>query len=178
MKNVLLLSTIAIHLSGVVVSVHAIGLKGRGFKPSQGDEFLRAIKVHSTPYFGWKVKPEDPCPTILWVVKRSVDITQILICKILTPSSIPPTCSQMSLLVGLPESSGGQVRSFIQPVSLSPWLAFSHIIQGMNNRLGGGRGSEMSHPINMINQAPKQKLVFKNTLNAELNVRLDYDNSC
>jgi hypothetical protein len=84
----------------------------------------------------------------------------------------------MSLLVGLPESSGGQVRSFIQPASLSPWLSFSHIIQGMNNRLGGGRGSEMSHPINMINQAPKQKLVFKNTLNAELNVRLDYDNSC
>jgi hypothetical protein len=26
--------------------------------------------------------------------------------------SIPPTCFQMTLLVGLPESSGGQVKSF------------------------------------------------------------------
>jgi hypothetical protein len=37
---------------------------------------------------------------------------EILIRKILTHSSIPPTRFKMSLLVRLPESSGGRVRSF------------------------------------------------------------------
>jgi hypothetical protein len=39
--------------------------KGRGFKPDGGDEFLRAIKIRSTPSFGWKVKPSVPCRKIL-----------------------------------------------------------------------------------------------------------------
>jgi hypothetical protein len=42
-----------------VVSVLATGLKGHGFKPSQGDGILRAIKIRSTPSFGWEVKPHD-----------------------------------------------------------------------------------------------------------------------
>jgi hypothetical protein len=42
-------------LGGVVVSVLATGPKGCGFEPSQGDGFLRAIKIRSTP-FGWEVK--------------------------------------------------------------------------------------------------------------------------
>jgi hypothetical protein len=40
-------------LGGVVISVLAAGPKGRGFKPGRGDEFLRAIKIRSTPSFGW-----------------------------------------------------------------------------------------------------------------------------
>jgi hypothetical protein len=37
-------------LGGVVVSVLATGPKGcAGSKPGQGDEFLRAIKIRSTP---------------------------------------------------------------------------------------------------------------------------------
>jgi hypothetical protein len=44
-----------------VVSVLAIGRKGPGFEPDQGARFLRAIKVRSTPFFGWKVKPEVLC---------------------------------------------------------------------------------------------------------------------
>jgi hypothetical protein len=47
-------------LGGVVVSVLATGPKGRGFKPGQGDGFLRAVKIHSTPFFGWEVKREGP----------------------------------------------------------------------------------------------------------------------
>jgi hypothetical protein len=39
-------------LDGVVVSVLAAGPKGCGFEPGQGDGFLRAIKIRSTPYFG------------------------------------------------------------------------------------------------------------------------------
>jgi hypothetical protein len=36
-------------LGGVVVSVLATGPKGCGFEPGQGDGFLRAIKISSTP---------------------------------------------------------------------------------------------------------------------------------
>jgi hypothetical protein len=53
----------------VVVSVLATGTKGCGFKPGQGDGFLRAIKIHSTPSFRWEVKPEVPCHKILQHVK-------------------------------------------------------------------------------------------------------------
>jgi hypothetical protein len=52
-----------------VVGVLATGPKGHEFKPGRDDGFLRAIKVHSTPSFGWEVKPEVPCRKILWHVK-------------------------------------------------------------------------------------------------------------
>jgi hypothetical protein len=56
-------------LGGIVVSVLAAGLKGRRLKPGQGDGFLSVIKIHSTPSFGWEVKPEVSCRKILWHVK-------------------------------------------------------------------------------------------------------------
>jgi hypothetical protein len=52
-----------------VVSVLATGPKGSGFKPGQGEGFLRAIKISSTPSFGWEVKPEFSCRKILPLVK-------------------------------------------------------------------------------------------------------------
>jgi hypothetical protein len=52
-----------------VVSVLATGPKDRGFKPGRGDGFLRAIKIRSTPSFGWEVKPEVSCRKILRLVK-------------------------------------------------------------------------------------------------------------
>jgi hypothetical protein len=36
-------------LGGAVVNVLATGPKGCGFEPGQGDGFLRAIKIRSTP---------------------------------------------------------------------------------------------------------------------------------
>jgi hypothetical protein len=42
-------------LSGVVISVLATGPKGLGFKPGRGNGFLRAIKIRSTPSFGWEM---------------------------------------------------------------------------------------------------------------------------
>jgi hypothetical protein len=92
---------VACRLGGV--SVLVTGPKGHGFNPSRGYGFLRAIKIRSTPSFGWEVKLEAPC-RILRRLKRSLHLSQILICKILTSSSIPPTHSQLSLLVGLPDS--------------------------------------------------------------------------
>jgi hypothetical protein len=52
-----------------VVSVLATGPEGRGFEPGQGDGVLRAIRIRSTPPFGWEVKLEVPCRKILWHVK-------------------------------------------------------------------------------------------------------------
>jgi hypothetical protein len=52
-------------LGGVVVSVLATRPKGYEFEPGQDDGFLRAIKIHSTPSFGWEVKLEVPCHEIL-----------------------------------------------------------------------------------------------------------------
>jgi hypothetical protein len=43
-----------------VVSVIASGPKVREFEHGQGDGFLRAIKIRSTPSFGWEVKREGP----------------------------------------------------------------------------------------------------------------------
>jgi hypothetical protein len=57
-------------LGGVVVSVLATGPYGRWLKPGRGDGFLRAIKIRSTPSFGWSVKPEVPCRKILRHVKN------------------------------------------------------------------------------------------------------------
>jgi hypothetical protein len=56
-------------LGGVVVSVLTTGPKGRGSEHGQGDGLLRAIKIRSTPSFGWEVKPEVPCRKILRHVK-------------------------------------------------------------------------------------------------------------
>jgi hypothetical protein len=43
--------------------------KGHGFKPGRGDGFLREIKILSTTFFGWEVKPEVPRRKILQHVK-------------------------------------------------------------------------------------------------------------
>jgi hypothetical protein len=48
-----------------VVSVLATGPKGCGSESGQGDGFFRAIKIRSTPSFGWEVKPEVPRRKIL-----------------------------------------------------------------------------------------------------------------
>jgi hypothetical protein len=57
-----------------VVSVLATEPKGRRFEPKQGDVFLRAIKIRSTPSFGWEVKPEVPCRKILRHVKGPLEL--------------------------------------------------------------------------------------------------------
>jgi hypothetical protein len=58
-----------VRLRGIVVSVLVTLPKGRGFEPGQGDGFLRAIKIRSTPSFGWEVKPEVPRRKVLRHVK-------------------------------------------------------------------------------------------------------------
>jgi hypothetical protein len=75
--------------------VLATGPKSRRFESSQGDEFLRMIKIHSTPSFGWEVKPK--------------------VTLLLRPFLL--LAPEMSLLTGLlkhwwlPECCGRQVRS-------------------------------------------------------------------
>jgi hypothetical protein len=116
-------------LGDVVVSVLAIGPKGRGFNPGRGDGFLRAIQIRSTPSFGREVKPEVPCRKIILHVKLSVDVSKILNTQN-SHSFVNSSYSlQVSLLVGLPASSGRQVRNCPQLVSSSPQLS-THIHPG------------------------------------------------
>jgi flagellar biosynthesis protein FlhB len=60
-----------IFLSGLVVSVVAVGPSVRGLNPAEGDEFLRVITIRSTPSFG-EVKPWAACRKILQHVKKSL----------------------------------------------------------------------------------------------------------
>jgi hypothetical protein len=48
--------------------------KVRGFKPSRGDGFLRAIKIRSAPFFGGEVKAEAPCRKILQHVTNQLQV--------------------------------------------------------------------------------------------------------
>jgi hypothetical protein len=45
---------------GVMDSVLVIRPKVRGFKPGGGNEFVRAIKIRNTPFFGGEFKSETP----------------------------------------------------------------------------------------------------------------------
>jgi hypothetical protein len=80
-------------IGGVVVSVLATGPKVCRFELSQGNGFLRATKICSTPSFGWEVKLEVPCHEILQHVKISWSPTwtERLNFHFLRP---PPTCSR------------------------------------------------------------------------------------
>jgi hypothetical protein len=59
-NNIRFLSPFQGCLGGVVVNVLATGPKDCGFKPGQGDRFLRAIKIHSTPSFRMGSKARGP----------------------------------------------------------------------------------------------------------------------
>jgi hypothetical protein len=83
-------------LGGLVVIALSIGPKIRGLKPGRGDGFLSAIKIRSTHSFGEEVMPPGPC--------RNISCGKAKFSFLLP---IPPACYQMTLLVGLPESSRG-----------------------------------------------------------------------
>jgi hypothetical protein len=108
------------HLGAVVVSVLATGPKGRGFRPGRGDGFLRAIKIRSTHFFGWEVKPEVLCRNGMLKIPWDISYTSMQNSHSSCSSSYLP---KMSLLVGLPESSGGRVRSYPERASSLPSLS-------------------------------------------------------
>jgi hypothetical protein len=54
-----------------MANVLAIVRKVCGFNPSRGDGFLRAIKIRSTPSFGWEVKPLAPSKILRHVIITS-----------------------------------------------------------------------------------------------------------
>jgi hypothetical protein len=92
-------------------------LKVRGFKPGQGDKIRSAS-------FGGEVKPEAPRRKILRHVKKSLAST-FARPNSLFPSHIPPACYRMTLLVGMPDSSGGRI-SFPLSISFHHGSPFSY----------------------------------------------------
>jgi hypothetical protein len=105
----------ASRLRGVVVSVLDTGPNDRGFKAGRGDGFLRAIKIRSTPSFGWEVKPVVPCRKIRFYgmlkIPCGISDTDRQNSHSFANSSYFP---QMSLPVGLPQSSGVRARIYPQ----------------------------------------------------------------
>jgi hypothetical protein len=97
-----------------MVSVLAIRPKIRGFKPGRGCEFLRVIKIHCSPSFGREVKPLVSCREILRHVKMACKYEEKYFARPNPsfPSTVPPVCYQMTLLIGLPEISGARIRNF------------------------------------------------------------------
>jgi hypothetical protein len=57
-----------------VDSVLTTGPKVAGLNPAEVKDFSKVIKIHSTLYFGWEVKPEVPCYNILWHVKNHLQV--------------------------------------------------------------------------------------------------------
>jgi hypothetical protein len=62
---VALVTTGNVSFGGLVVIVLAIGLSSAGSNPAEYNIFLRAIKIHSTTFFGGKVNPSFPHRKIL-----------------------------------------------------------------------------------------------------------------
>jgi hypothetical protein len=107
-------------LGGAVVNMLAIGPMGRGFEPSQGDGFLRAIKIHSTPAFELEIKPDVPCRKILRHVKDFLKSHGGGYTKFSFPSSILLLAPEMSLLTGPPDSTGGCQNALVDELGVSP----------------------------------------------------------
>jgi hypothetical protein len=81
-----------------VVSVLATRPKGYGFEPGQGDGFLRAIVIRSTPSFGWEIKLEISSRKILRHVKDLLKSQGDGETKFTFPSAIFLLPSDMSLV--------------------------------------------------------------------------------
>jgi hypothetical protein len=120
-----------------MVNVLVIRPKDHGFKPGQGDGFLRAIKYSSTPSFRGEVKLEAPCYKILRHVKSHLQVWTKILCK--AKFIIPSACCHMTVLVGLSVSSGGRIESFPLSTSFHHGSPCSYITLGMDS----GCSSEM-----------------------------------
>jgi hypothetical protein len=98
-------------LHDLMLSVLAIEPKVHGFEPGQDAIFFREIKIHITPSFRVKVKPEAPCCKIL----RHVNIT----CKYKQKYFSKPNSHYFCLFLLLATrllcwySAGGQISSFL-----------------------------------------------------------------
>jgi hypothetical protein len=96
----------------------AIGPMVRGFKPGRGDGFLKATKIRNTPSFGEDVKPKAPWHKIIRHVIIHLQVWTEIVRKVkfLSLSPFLLLCCQMSLLVGMTESSGGRVLYHLGPL--------------------------------------------------------------
>jgi hypothetical protein len=110
-------------LGGVMGRVLDIGPKFQRVQIRPGDRFLRVIKVHSTPSIGGKVMTWVPCWNTWRYVKQHLQVwtdeRRKANYSFLSP--ISPACYKITVLIGLPETSGGRVRSFLLSTS-----AFQH----------------------------------------------------
>jgi hypothetical protein len=90
-----------------VVSVLAIGLMVRGFKPVRGRWILKDDKIHSKPSFGAEVKPLAHVVRFCGLLKNPSKY-EILHKAKLVIFLVSSSCfAARWLLIGFPETSGG-----------------------------------------------------------------------
>jgi hypothetical protein len=110
--------------------------------PTDGDGFLRAIEIRSTPSFGGKVKSSAPCRKILWYVKNTFELLTIhyFLRELLL------LCFYFILLVGSPEL--WWTNQEFSPVDIiPPWFSI-FITCGIGLLVAAVQ--TWSHPIGMI----------------------------
>jgi hypothetical protein len=61
---------VKVAVSGLVVSVLAVGSRFAGSNPGKDDGSLRVIKIRTTTSFRGEVKPLIQCCKLLWHVKE------------------------------------------------------------------------------------------------------------
>jgi hypothetical protein len=106
---------------GLMVSVFVIGPNVRGFKALRGRKvfrgelFLRAIKHHITTFFRVEVKLSAHVVRLYGKLQNLSMYERDQIHHFL--GQLLLLCYLMTLILGLPESSGGQIGSFLLSIS-------------------------------------------------------------
>jgi hypothetical protein len=133
-----------IHVASGAVVVTCLLLDQRfaGSNPADGDGFLMAIKFRSVTSIGGEVKPSAPCKILRHVniaAEFEIHTSSAKFSMFLSRSSCFVT---RLLLVILPVSSGGRMRSFSVSTSFCRGSSCSYIAWRMKYRPLGGRSSE------------------------------------
>jgi hypothetical protein len=75
--------------------------------------FLKATEVRSTTFFGGEISPAVPYRIIVWHFKEPHEYERdTSLARFISFVMFPLICYKMTLLVGLPENSGGRIKSF------------------------------------------------------------------
>jgi hypothetical protein len=132
-------------LRGVMISMPAIRPKFCRFKPARHDGIFMGDKNQQHIFLLRGSKTTGPKPSDFKTCKKSLasmNKNYFASQNSSFPLPEPPACYQITLLVVLPESSGGRIKTFPVSTSFHHGSPCSYITWGMNNRPAGSHSSE------------------------------------
>jgi hypothetical protein len=99
--------------------------------PAECYRCLMAIKIRSTPSFGGEIKPSAPRRKITRYVKNPFEVWTYILRKTIFISFTGSSCFDTRwLLVELPKSASGRIKSFFLPISFHRDSLCSYITWG------------------------------------------------